>query len=107
LHLREELTGEKGDNSDEAMLLLHEIWETFEEVSEFSVGVNKKERALRKKLLAQLTDPEPSSPTNESGFEESRLRNRKEQEHAPSWFTYLRILWLSWYRTGERRGGGS
>lgn len=64
--------GEKGDGSREAILLLHEIWESFGEVSRFSVDLNEKAAALREKILAQLT--EPASPTSETGFEENRAR---------------------------------
>jgi hypothetical protein len=52
--------GERGDNSREAILLLHEIWESFEEVSRPSKDVKEKAEALRKKLAVNA---EPATPT--------------------------------------------
>ncbi|KAN0113244.1 HET domain containing protein [Hyaloscypha variabilis] len=53
--------GEKGENSREAFLLLHEIWESFEEVSRPSTEGYEKAQALRKKLVERnAVPPTPS-----------------------------------------------
>ncbi|KAE9375181.1 HET-domain-containing protein, partial [Stipitochalara longipes BDJ] len=53
--------GEKGDHSKEAILLLHEIWESFEEVSRPGKETQEKAQALRKKLAERTA--EPATPT--------------------------------------------
>jgi hypothetical protein len=64
--------GERGDHSREAILLLHEIWESFEEVSWSSMVAEEKAKALRKKLAEK--NAEPAAPTGRfDSFEELSL----------------------------------
>jgi hypothetical protein len=54
--------GEKGHHSREAILLLHEIWDSFEEVSASSTQAQEKARALNQKMYERST--EPASPSS-------------------------------------------
>jgi hypothetical protein len=64
--------GEKGNNSRDAILLLHEIWDSFEEVSRPSQEIAEKAKALRKKLAER--NARPASPTGRfDSFEELPL----------------------------------
>jgi hypothetical protein len=80
--------GDRGENSREAILLLHEIWDSFEEVSRPSKEVDDKAKALRKKLAER--NVAPASPTDKfDSFEELPLepvdRFEEEQGEAVWW----------------------
>lgn len=64
--------GEMSDNSREAILLLHEIFESFEEVSRPSQEAEKKAKELRKKLAERRAEP-VTPPSKFDGFEELPL----------------------------------
>lgn len=64
--------GEMSDNSREAILLLHEIFESFEEISRPSQEVEKKAKELRKKLAERRAEP-VTPPSKFDRFEELPL----------------------------------